>query len=30
MVARNPVIIDSVRTAIGRLGGALKDELATS
>lgn len=27
MVARNPVIIDSVRTAIGRLGGALKDEL---
>lgn len=27
MVARNPVIIDSVRTAIGRLGGTLKDEL---
>lgn len=26
----NPVIIDSVRTAIGRLGGALKDELVDS
>ena len=27
MTAKNPVIIDSVRTAIGRLGGTLKDEL---
>ena len=24
---RQPVIVDSVRTAIGRMGGTLKDEL---